>query len=217
LAGEGNKDITSIYLGNYNSGFKKNEDAAKIMNFGNSIYSKSNNSNIALNYLPKPETKTIVPIELNIENEGIYTLSSDKFNIDKNLYKCVFEDRKENKLTEFDSDFSYSFNANKGINENRFYVHIVATGFEDNSLSAATSLTSFYANNKIFVQMQNKSNQNVQIKITNLSGQLVYTNNSVNTSSAFGIDASTFAKGIYTLTILNNDGSQQSQKLAVTN
>jgi hypothetical protein len=216
---QGNSDLTSVFYGNYSPNFIKNEDAPKI--FGpdinvNAVYSKSGINMIALNYLPETSSKSIIPLEVRMQNQGQITLTSFKFNVNKSDYILIFEDRKYGRFVNFDADFEYSTVCKEGLTEGRFFIHTIASGYEDKIITQISSINSYYSNGKIMVQSQSNTNEQVLVQIIDVSGRIIlsdkFTLQGLNT-----LDASQFSKGIYNITLTYDNGNIESQKLVINN
>jgi hypothetical protein len=213
----GNSDLTSVYYGNYHSEYVKNEDAIKIFDpefKSNAIYTKVNNEKIAMNHLPATSSKDIVTLEVKLNKQGQITITSEKFNVSKSDYTLIFEDRKYGRFINFDADFEYTATCNEGLTEDRFFIHTIAAGFEDNLLNKTSSLNSYFANGKIVFQTPNKSGEAAIVQVSDISGRVIFTNNFA-MQGINSIDASQFSNGIYNLKLIHSNGSTEIQKLLI--
>lgn len=215
LEGLGNKDITSVMMGNrYSSSFKRREDGPKMMNPGNSIYTKAGQDAMSLNYTTPPDaaSKSVIPLEVALGQEGQFTLLPVNFNVEKEAYTIVFEDRQEKKFVAFDDNFHYGFHGTQGANGNRFFLHVLPAGYTDNTLGNLSPFNCFYANGNIYVH----SAQNARLAVSDMHGRVVYSGRYTGAGGNEAIDASGFSKGIYILSLVNSDGSVQTQKLGIS-
>jgi hypothetical protein len=190
------KDATTAFDGDY--------DAYKILS-GNQaspqIYTTSNNVQLAMNGLPYPESKTIVPLNLRIgeaKNYTINVLALRNLN-DYNVY-LVHGDKK----IDLKTNPSYSFYAASGV------LTDMSIAFE--SLSTDVNIPSeyqtsvWYLNGNIMIKAGERGfENNTLIVIHDLNGKVVYSKSNISLvrGDVTEIPVS-LAKGMYIISMINN-------------
>lgn len=153
-------------------GFDRTLDAYKIKgNSGPQLYSKMKGANMAIQALPIITKETIVDLEFDVAEAGVYTLElQDASNYGFRIY---LKDKNLNKFIDISETNIYEFETNSVISSDRF--SLVFTPYEVLSIDDELHINDmvvFTNANTLNVRVQNEL-PNATISIYNLSGTLV--------------------------------------------
>jgi hypothetical protein len=202
------KGATSAFDGNFDSYkmFSKNPDLPQISTL-------ENNVNLAINALPLPESKTIVPLSVKIGLANEYTFNVLKLqNLDDYKVILLYGD----KSIDLKTTPAYTFSAAKGTIANMSLVFENASMSEE-TIPAAENTTCWYANGAVKIKtMQAGFEDNSTVKIFDINGKLMLNkgNISIPGGEIFELPVH-LSKGIYIIEISGN-GLRITKKIVIT-
>jgi hypothetical protein len=211
LSGLNNPDDFSISLNEiFNNEQQVGEDVFKINNERNNFYADYGHIKLAVDKLKFPEKEHIVPLTLDIKNQGNYTINASLFTLDEQNYTCWLEDKQNNSYTEVSQNFSKSFYFNEGAQANRFYLHVANKHQIGNPSFENTGCYAYYQNDNIQLILP-KDFENCQIRVNNLSGLQVIEDSRTKGNTLVQIPAQYLSAGIYFISVTNGNKELQAK------
>jgi hypothetical protein len=202
--GNSSDDALIYFFKDATAAFDRNYDAYKMLSVDPAypqIYTTGNNIKLAMNGLPYPDQKTVVPLSVRIGAAKNYTINI--LNLDNlNDYKVtlVHGDTKVNLKT----NPSYTFYAAAGTIDNMSIIFENAlTGIND----PESDLTACWYSNGILRIKSGQSGfeDNSIVVLYDLNGKAVHTNNNVSLGKGEIIELPVnLSRGIYIVTVYNN-------------
>ena len=219
LGGVNNRDLTLIHFGEYNNTDKLPiKNASKFLNPQNSIYSIDGDQYNTASNFPFPQTETIIPIGIKIDENGSYFFEAANVNLPQTKYKAFLHDKLAKKMIEITPDFHYDFNADKGKHDDRFIIRVYNNEnvSENNSTVNGMSEFAYETESKLIFQLADLSNQSMNVTIFDSNGKNVW-QGQVNVQNGRGnIDKYNLPQGLLLVNL--NDGKKISNfKITNTN
>jgi hypothetical protein len=161
---------------------------------------------IVINGLPYADG-AVVPTKVTLKEDGVYTLEATEQIGGLTNMPVTLEDKLTNTIVSFNAGEKYTFKGNT-TDENRFVIR-----FGDIPLSTttvtATAPVIFVTNNQITVKVSEVNN--AELRIVNINGQLVQTQNINNSLTQINTHLPT---GVY-IVELNNGGELTREKVII--
>jgi hypothetical protein len=191
----GSSDMTELaFASHYTNGFDPTYDIYKIGNSSGStptLFTQVQGQALMINKMAIPEFSTTIPLGFySTKNERSFAFSLEKNNAEYNIY---LEDR----VTGIWHDLTqgaYIFKNMTSSNIERFKLHF-NNGLRD--LVYEPKLTAWGLNGNIEVRFESMKTDFVDIQVTNLIGQVIYSAKHVSTRKAYSIPFSNHQSGIY--------------------
>jgi hypothetical protein len=186
--------------------FSRNPDLAQISTV-------ENNVNYAINGLPLPVTKTIVPLSIKIGQASNYTFNVLKLqNLDNYKVTLVYGD----KSIDLKTNPSYSFSAAKGSIDNMSLV-FESAAMGDETIPATAGTSCWYADGSVMIKTgQAGFENNATVRIIDLNGKLLFNKSKISIPGGqiFELPVQ-LSKGIYIIELSGN-GSRVTKKIVIT-
>jgi hypothetical protein len=207
VSAAGKSDELVLYFhGDATEGFDGNFDAQKVQynpaGFP-TLFALVEEKMLQIDALPlEALDNSITALSLWAEHEGAHTMSFTEMAEFGNEVDFVLEDRFTGTMTAIKQGESYSFNASKGFQENRFFIHARlrgVTGVEEEMANAGISL---YSHAKTIEFKTQQAGQQASISIFDLSGREVMRKDVAGSTSI----ETQFATGIYLVRIDTKSG-----------
>lgn len=191
-------------------------DALKLKNDNHlAFYSLLANDEFAIQAIPEIEQQTVIPLGIDVMNNGEHTISLTELkNVDKNL-KIMLEDKNNNQMVDLKNS-NYTFLGQANTLHNRFALHFTKIGTEKNKIRKHNDVTIYSYGKKLYVNTSERQ-LHLQICIYNVVGQKVwqkYTKTFDNQNIIF--DINTLQKGIYFVKLQDiNTRTMQTVKIYI--
>ncbi|KAF0196254.1 MAG: hypothetical protein FD166_2556 [Bacteroidetes bacterium] len=138
--------------------------------------------------------------------DATYTLKAEEFTFDRQI---VLEDRVTGATMILEAGSSYAFNGTSGDAENRFMLHFSPLGVPVHEMG--NDLVAYTSGDVIYIRSSGESP--AEVKITTVSGQLVY-RGMVAPESQFSVNTGSWTPGIY-LVVLTSGNESFRQKVVI--
>jgi len=201
------KDATTEFDGDY--------DAFKIINPNPvlpQIYTISNDIKLAMNGLPYPESKTIVPLKIRIGESKNYTINVLEL---KNLNDYNVTLTHGDKKIDLKGNPAYTFNATAGtINDMSIIFENIST---DISIPFEEQTACWYSKGAVMIKPGLTGfEDNSSVMVSDINGRVAYNINNVSMvrGEIFELPVN-LNKGIYLITVSNN-GLRITKKIVIT-
>lgn len=179
------------------------KDVSKVMQIHNSIYSIKDGIKTSIQYFKTPETEKHIPVELNLRESGVFTITTFNVSSDQSGYFCYLVDHKTQKTILIETGASYTFHADAGKSSSRFSVILTK---ERNPSTSNSSFDFFphYSDNQLHIHSVFPQSSEGEVLISDLSGRVIFKGAIDLNSPKTMLKMGTTSPGVYLVRI--NDG-----------
>jgi hypothetical protein len=186
------------------------------------IYMHTDNGTRIMKNVLNPSAETVeVPLTVKIGQSGVHTIDTEGIENLQSEYSCVIlKDNELGKTIDLAANPAYSFEANEGVIENRFVIHLTkeAAGCEQALATNESSVLTgdvdvLNTSEGVFVQFNLEETTDATISVVNVLGQEIM--NKMNTRAGkqlVRIDVPSGVNGIHFITVTVN-GKQFTNKI----
>lgn len=197
---------------NAGQGFEAYDSKKKFANVECELYAKVGNEDLIINSIPEVTTETVVPLTININTAGNYSINAEDITGDLNNYTVQLLDNSTNTYTDLAQNPTYSFYAIAGTNSSRFvlvFAPAVSTGITA-AKQAQNGIVLYNANRKVIIELTDVTTG--QATVYDITGRKVHTQFLPDVHNQFELPVDT---GIYTVEVIS--GNQKSVKKILIN
>jgi len=203
-------DITKVrFREGATRNFDASFDASKMFGWSDApqLYTNSSSGkSLSINSMPVSTESVTIPLLFSAKIAGNYSISVDKNSLQRGV---ILKDKLTNLTTSLTAESIYSFSAEPDQAIERFELTFLSpTGIDDNA--PANDLQVYSANGNIYLSLC--SNSDAQLKVYNLTGQLVLQGNT-NGNALTTLNANALPAGVYIVTV--TDGNQVTSRKVV--